>query len=102
MLKYKQGLLGISAVPGSGKTWTLSQLAVKLILTTDLEPEQEILIVTFTNSGADNFSSRIGEKLRQNGLMEGFGYRVRTLHGLANDILRERPDWLVLPNDLVY
>ncbi len=99
VLKYKQGLLGISAVPGSGKTWTLSQLAVKLILTTDLEPDQEILIVTFTNSGADNFSSRIGEKLRQNGLMEGFGYRVRTLHGLANDILRERPDLVGLPNE---
>lgn len=99
VLKYRHGLMGISAVPGSGKTWTLSQLAVKLILTIDLEPEQEILIVTFSNSAADNFSTRVGEQLRQNGLMEGFGYRVRTLHGLANDIIHERPDLVGLSND---
>ena len=97
ILTYSQGMMGISAVPGSGKTFTLSHLAVKLILTTPLEPDQEILIVTFSNSAADNFSTKIGEKLRVNGLLEGFGYRVRTLHGLANDIIRERPELAGLP-----
>ena len=99
IMTYQQGLMGISAVPGSGKTWTLSHLAVKLILSTDLEPDQEILIVTFSNSAADNFSNRIGEQLRANGLIEGFGYRVRTLHGLANDIIRERPELVGLSNE---
>jgi len=28
IMTYRGGLMGISAVPGSGKTWTLSQLAV--------------------------------------------------------------------------
>lgn len=99
VLKYRSGLMGISAVPGSGKTFTLSHLAAKLVLTTPLENDQEILIVTFSNSAADNFSNRIGSMLRDNGLMEGFGYRVRTLHGLANDIIRERPELVGLSND---
>ena len=99
ILTYQGGLMGIAAVPGSGKTWTLSHLAVKLILTSDFEPDQEILVVTFSNSAADNFSTRIGEQLRVNGLIEGFGYRVRTLHGLANDIIRERPELVGLSNE---
>lgn len=99
IMTYQKGLMGISAVPGSGKTWTLSHLAVKLILQTDLDPDQEILVVTFSNSATDNFANRIGEKLRASNLMEGFGYRVRTLHGLANDIIHERADLVGLPTD---
>ncbi len=59
ILKYTQGTMGISAVPGSGKTHTLSALAAQLILGGFLERDQEILIVTLTNSAVDNFSSRI-------------------------------------------
>ncbi len=92
VLRYKSGKMGISAVPGAGKTWTLSQLAAKLILEKDLEPDQEILVVTFSNSAADNFASRIATFLGEAGLLEGIGYRVRTLHALANDILHERPE----------
>lgn len=99
VMTYRKGLMGISAVPGSGKTWTLSNLAVRLILSADLEPDQEILVVTFSNSAADNFSNRIGEQLRANGLIEGFSYRVRTLHGLANDIIHERPELVGLSNE---
>ena len=99
VLKYRAGLMGVAAVPGSGKTFTLSHLAVKLIMSTPLESDQEILVVTFSNSAADNFSTRIGNRLRENGLMEGFGYRVRTLHGLANDIIHERPELVGLPSE---
>ena len=31
VLAYTGGKLGVAAVPGSGKTWTLSLLAAKLI-----------------------------------------------------------------------
>ena len=61
ILTYRQGLMGISAVPGSGKTWTLSRLAVKLILAGDLAPDQEVLVVTFSDSGAKVIRGRIGE-----------------------------------------
>jgi len=99
VLRYRSGWMGISAVPGSGKTWTLSHLAAKLLLTVDLQPDQEILVVTFANSAVDNFTSRIGELVREYGLLEGYGYRVRTLHGLAGDIIRERPELAGLGND---
>jgi DNA helicase-2/ATP-dependent DNA helicase PcrA len=92
ILRYTGGKMGISAVPGSGKTWTLSYLAAKLIRSGSINPNQEILIVTLVNAAVDNFSTRISAQLQANDLLPGFGYRVRTLHGLANDIVRERPD----------
>ena len=99
ILTYRQGLMGISAVPGSGKTWTLSRLAAQLILAGDLALDQEVLVVTFSNSAADNFSARIGQLLQGYGLLPDIGYRVRTLHGLANDIIHERPELVGLAED---
>jgi ATP-dependent DNA helicase UvrD/PcrA len=91
ILKYTGGTLGISAVPGSGKTHTLSALAAQIISSGALERDQEVLIVTLVNSAVDNFSARIGEFIRARGLIPQLGYRVRTLHGLAHDIVRENP-----------
>ena len=88
VLTYTHGKMGISAVPGSGKTHTLSALAAKLIGSGAIGDEQEVLIVTLVNSAVDNFSARIKDFLA---LPMPFGYRVRTLHGLANDIVREKP-----------
>lgn len=99
ILRYHFGKMGISAVPGSGKTWTLSYLAADLIQSGFLAPDQEILIVTLVNAAVDNFSTRISAQLQAKNLFPGFGYRVRTLHGLANDIVRERPDLVGLGND---
>jgi DNA helicase II / ATP-dependent DNA helicase PcrA len=91
ILKYSGGKMGISAVPGSGKTWTLSLLAAHIIQSGDLEPDQEVLVVTLVNSAVDNFYQRVGRLVRQYDLIPNLGYRVRTLHGLAHDIVRERP-----------
>ncbi len=91
ILRYRGGRLGIAAVPGSGKTFTLSALAAHLIAEGGLGDDQEVLIVTLVNSAVDNFSARIRQMLQQRGLVPHLGYRVRTLHGLAHDIVRERP-----------
>ncbi len=88
ILAYTGGKMGISAVPGSGKTHTLSALAAQLIRSGAIGDEQEVLIVTLVNSAVDNFASRIKDFLA---LPMPFGYRVRTLHGLAHDIVREKP-----------
>jgi DNA helicase-2/ATP-dependent DNA helicase PcrA len=96
---YDQGKMGISAVPGSGKTWTLSYLAADLIRRGVLVDEQEILVVTLVNSAVDNFYRRISGFIKEFGLIPGIGYRVRTLHGLAHDIVRERPALLGLDNN---
>ncbi len=98
ILRYQSGRMGISAVPGSGKTWTLSYLAANLIQSGVIGPDQEILIVTLVNAAVDNFSARISSQLQAANLLPGLGYRVRTLHGLANDIVRERPDLAGLGN----
>lgn len=93
VLEYTHGKMGVAAVPGAGKTATLSYLAANLIAGENLEDDQEILIVTLVNSAVDNFSSRIYDFLKNDKqLVPTMGYRVRTLHGLAHDIVRERPD----------
>jgi DNA helicase-2/ATP-dependent DNA helicase PcrA len=92
VLAYRGGRMGVSAVPGSGKTSTLSYLAARLVATADLTDGQEILIVTLVKSAVGNFAQAMARYLRAEfNLLPGLGYRVRTLHGLANDIVRERP-----------
>ncbi len=92
VLAYPGGWMGVSAVPGSGKTYTLSLLAANMITSGAVGEDQEVLIVTLVNSAVDNFASRVGNFVEQFGLMRDMNYRVRTLHGLAHDIVRERPD----------
>jgi DNA helicase II / ATP-dependent DNA helicase PcrA len=94
------GYLGVSAVPGSGKTHILSALAAHLVAE-KIRGDEEVLIVTFANSAVDNFARRIRDFLQrgEKTLLPEVGYRVRTLHGLAHDILRERPALLGLPED---
>ena len=103
ILAYTGGYMGVSAVPGSGKTFTLSLLAAQLVERLAAEGnlnDREVLIVTLTNSAVENFRSRIGSFLHKKlGLLPGVGYRVRTLHGLAHDIVRERPALVGLSED---
>jgi DNA helicase-2/ATP-dependent DNA helicase PcrA len=90
ILRYTGGRLGIAAVPGAGKTHILSALAAKIIQEGRLQDGQELLIVTLVNSAVDNFRTRI-EKFFDNKISTLYKYRVRTLHGLAHDIVREKP-----------
>ena len=104
VLSYTGGTMGISAVPGSGKTFTLSALAADLIeklvkSSGDQEPDQEILIVTFSNAAALNFSARIAAFLAERGLLPGIGYKVCTLHSMALDIIRGHTQQLGIAED---
>jgi DNA helicase II / ATP-dependent DNA helicase PcrA len=90
ILRYSGGRLGIAAVPGAGKTHILSALAAQIIQSGALGDDQEVLIVTLVNSAVDNFEARI-KRFFDNPLQALFKYRVRTLHGLAHDIVREKP-----------
>ena len=92
ILAYTGGRLGISAVPGSGKTHTLSALAAQIISSGQLAARP---------GSADRHARQFrgGQLLRAHrrlhhgcaGLIPQLGYRVRTLHGLAHDIVREDP-----------
>jgi len=98
VLAYTGGKMGISAVPGSGKTHTLAELAARLVAER-IGDDQQVLIVTLVNSAVDNFRSRINKSIRSLDLLPNFGYRVRTLHGLSHDIVRERPGLVGLSDD---
>ena len=90
--------MGVSAVPGAGKTFILSALAARLVASA-VDNDQEVLIVTMMNSAVENIKSRVAKLVGGQGLLQNVGYRVRTLHGLAHDIVRERPDLAGLDND---
>jgi DNA helicase-2/ATP-dependent DNA helicase PcrA len=90
ILRYNGGRLGIAAVPGAGKTHILSALAAQIIHDNQLQDGQEVLIVTLVNSAVDNFENRI-KGFFDNPVQALYKYRVRTLHGLAHDIVREKP-----------
>src|ERR1041385_5256795 len=90
ILRYRGGRLGIAAVPGAGKTQILSALAAQIIASGSLGSDQEVLIVTLVNSAVDNFEARI-KRFFDNPLQALSRCRVRTLHGLAHDIVREKP-----------
>ncbi|HQV94289.1 MAG TPA: ATP-dependent helicase, partial [Anaerolineales bacterium] len=97
ILRYTGGRLGIAAVPGAGKTHILSALAAQIIHSGVLQDDQEVLIVTLVNSAVDNFEARI-KRFFDNPLHALYKYRVRTLHGLAHDIVREKPASVGLEN----
>jgi DNA helicase II / ATP-dependent DNA helicase PcrA len=93
---YRQGRMAVSAVPGSGKTFTLAHLASNLLAegyASDnpfLNPyeDQRVLIVTYLNASVDTFRARVRKNLEELGLPPDHGYDVRTLHSLALEIVR--------------
>ena len=101
ILKYRGGRMAISAVPGSGKTFILSQLAAELLANQrlDVNAGQDILIVTYLNSSVETFRTRIRQRLNELGLpLQGF--EVRTLHSLALEIVRSAFGGVTDPSQL--
>ena len=91
ILTYENGRLAVSAVPGSGKTFTLSLLAAQLIANGRIDSAngQQILIVTYLNASVDTFRARIRKRLEEQELHADQGFDVRTLHSLALEIVRQ-------------
>ncbi|WP_129723130.1 ATP-dependent helicase [Xylanivirga thermophila] len=95
VMEYDGGYLAVPSVPGAGKTFILTQLAVKLIR----ETGENILIVTYMNSAVANFKQRISKALEAEGLNPVDGYEVMTLHSLAMKIIKEKPDRLFINDE---
>ena len=99
--QYRGGYAAIAAVPGAGKTTTLSALAAELVARDSAAGRrQQVMIVTYQNSGVANFQRAVSARLRERGLPER-GIAVRTLHGLANDVLAATRHRIRLDADLV-
>lgn len=91
IMKYREGRLGIPAVPGAGKTFILSHMVAKLAKE-ELQEGEEILILTYMNSSVINFKERIREVLGKDSEKLLKRIRVITIHKLTSEILRENQD----------
>lgn len=102
ILQYEGGRMAVSAVPGSGKTFTLSLLAAQLIADgrVDAASGQEVLIVTYLNSSVDAFRASVRRHLLQMELPL-MGFDVRTLHSLGLEIVRTAAGGLPGDDDLI-
>ena len=83
VLDYEKGYMGISAVPGAGKTTILLALIIKL-LDKGINPEN-IFVLTYMDSAARNFRERIKNVRKNSSKMPN----ISTIHGLALRILKE-------------
>jgi DNA helicase-2/ATP-dependent DNA helicase PcrA len=79
------GQMAVSAVPGAGKSHSLSVAAALAIAKYQLHARRQLVIVTYTRSAAANIKSKIRERLKELLLPPG-GFVVHTLHGLALNI----------------
>jgi DNA helicase-2/ATP-dependent DNA helicase PcrA len=86
-MAYEGGPLAISAVPGAGKTFTLTQLATKLIAQDGVDPSQ-ILILTYMRSAAREFKRRITQALAAHG-RTGYGLQAMTIHAFCLAAVRD-------------
>ena len=76
IMTYAGGLMGVSAVPGSGKTATIANLAARLVREGAVGTGS-VLIVTYQNAAVDAIKTRIRSELGHVNRPSG-GYDVRT------------------------
>lgn len=82
-----EGPVMVIAGPGTGKTQILTLRIAKILLATDVQPEN-ILALTFTESGARAMRSRLRS------FVGSAAYRVaiHTFHGFAGELISRYPD----------
>lgn len=76
----------VLACPGSGKTHSLISKYVKLITTTDIKPE-ELLLITFTKKSGMEMLNRLTKIVPHK-----LPYHVGSLHGLCYKVLQQQND----------
>lgn len=82
MADWVGGPLAVSAVPGAGKSKGMAAAAALAIARHQLNPQRQLIIVTFTRAAASNIRAKIRQDL--NSLcLPPMGFVVHTLHGLA-------------------
>lgn len=87
VLEYKNGLMGIMAVPGAGKTTILLALIAKL-LENKIKAEN-IFVLTYMESAARNLKERIKTSYPEYIELPN----ISTIHGLALRIIKENSNY---------
>ncbi len=83
-VEYLDGPLLVLAGPGTGKTQLLSEKVAYILKNTDTNPEN-ILCLTFTETGASNMRERLKTIIGQDGAKVNIG----TYHSFGTDILAQ-------------
>ena len=81
-VEYLSGPLLVLAGPGTGKTQLLSQKVAYILKNTDINPEN-ILCMTFTESGASNMRERLKTIIGK----DGAKVNINTYHAFGSDLL---------------
>lgn len=93
---YIDGPLLVIAGPGTGKTQLLSVRVANILKQTDANPEN-ILCLTFTETGASNMRHRLADFIGP----EAYKVQIQTYHAFGSYILQEhRPDLNAAIDDL--
>lgn len=101
VVEHGNGLLVVSAGPGTGKTFSLLR-KIESLIEIDIDPKQ-IYYLTFVNSIVDAFKSDVGKPKDEGGLgidADDLGIHISTLHSLALKIVTAYSDELGLPSHL--
>lgn len=81
------GPVMVVAGPGTGKTQILALRIANILQTTDASPEN-ILCLTFTESGVKAMRERLKEFIG----IDAYKVDIYTFHGFANDIIQRTPE----------
>ncbi|MGL5834430.1 MAG: UvrD-helicase domain-containing protein, partial [Waterburya sp.] len=100
LANWQGGEMAVSAVPGAGKSHSLSVAAAIAIAQNQLHSRKQLVVVTYTRSAAANIKSKIRDRLKDLMLPPG-GFVVHTLHGLALNIANSRRELSGLDLDKV-
>jgi DNA helicase-2/ATP-dependent DNA helicase PcrA len=82
------GPILVLAGPGTGKTQLLSARVANILQKTDTPP-QNILCLTFTESGADNMRERLTRFIGQ----AAYDVNIGTYHAFGGDLIRRYPEY---------
>lgn len=87
-VEYLSGPLLVLAGPGTGKTQLLSEKVAYILKNTDTNPEN-ILCLTFTESGASNMRERLKSTIGK----DAAKVNINTYHAFGQDILAKYRDY---------
>ena len=93
VLEYKNGQLGIMAVPGAGKTTILLALILKMLQ--NGIKSSNIFVLTYMESASKNFKEKIKSALPQNYELPN----ISTIHGLSLRIIKENANYTTVGLD---
>ena len=88
VLDYKNGNMGVMAVPGAGKTTILLLLIINMIKN-GIKPEN-IFVLTYMESAAKNFKDKLQDAIPNNNDLPN----ISTIHGLALRIIKENGNYI--------